>query len=153
LGPVRFPDYLNRPGIITRTDDNTLQIAEFDHWAGSLKENFTLVMAENLGLLLERDKIVLYPYGMTLIPNIRIILAVTRFEGSLGGKIFLDAYWVIQEGPEKKEGVGQKFRISEPVNGSDYRSLAAAQSRAVERLCREIAKALQQPSSGASLSK
>jgi uncharacterized lipoprotein YmbA len=143
LGPIRFPDYLDRPGIMTRTDSNSFEIAEFDLWAGSLKEDFIRVLAENLDLLLETDKVILYPYSTTLPPSVRVVIRVARFEGTLGGKAFLDANWILLEGLEKKEGIGQKSRISEPVNGSDFRSLAAAQSRALERLSREIAKALQ----------
>ena len=56
--------------------------------------------------------------------------------------VVLDATWVILEGPDKKEGVVQKSQITEPVSGSDYQALVAAQSRAVEKLGREIAKAI-----------
>jgi uncharacterized lipoprotein YmbA len=142
LGPIRFPDYLDRPGIVTRTGNNTLEIAEFDLWAGSLKEDFTRVLLQNLFILLETDKIILYPYSSTLPTNLRVLLSVTRFDGNLGDKVFLDAGWIILEGPDKKEGVSQMSRIVEPVNGPDYEALTAAQSRAVERLSREIAKAL-----------
>jgi uncharacterized protein len=143
LGPIRFPDYLDRRGIVTRTSSNTLNIAEFHLWAGSLKEDFTRVLLENFYLLMGNDKIVLYPFGPVIAPGLRVLLNVTRFDGDLGDKVFLDAGWIILEGPEKKEGISQISRITEPVNGSDYSSLAAAQSRAVERLSREIAKVLQ----------
>jgi uncharacterized lipoprotein YmbA len=41
------------------------------------------------------------------------------------------------------EGFVQKSRITEPVSGSDYQAQVAAQSRAVDKLGREIAKAIQ----------
>lgn len=143
LGPIRFPDYLERHGIVTRTSSNTLNIAEFHLWAGSLKEDFTRVLLENLYLLMGNDRIILYPYGSIIPPGHRILLNVIRFDGDLGDRVYLDVGWTILEGPEKKEGIGQISRITEPVNGSDYASLAAAQSRALGRLSREIAKALQ----------
>jgi uncharacterized protein len=142
LGPIRFPDYLDHPGIVTRTGNNTLDIAEFDLWAGSLKEDFTRVLLQNLFTLLGNDKIVLYPYSSTLPTSLRVLLSVTRFDGTLGDKVYLDAGWIILEGPDKKEGISQMSRIVEPVNGDDYRALTAAESRAVERLSRDIAKAL-----------
>lgn len=43
---------------------------------------------------------------------------VARFEGTLGGKVFLEANWLILEGSEKKEGVSQKSRITEPGRGT-----------------------------------
>jgi len=144
LGPIRFPDYLDHSGIVTRTGSNTLEIAEFDLWAGSLKEDFTRVLLQNLFVLMGNDKIVLYPYSSTLPTNFRVLLSVNRFDGNLGDKVYLDVGWVILEGIDKKEGVSQVSRIVESVNGSDYRDLIAAQSRAVERLSRDIAKALKE---------
>ncbi len=143
LGPIRFPDYLERPGIVTRHSGNTIEIAEFDLWAGSLKDDFLRVLAENLSILLGTDKILLYPYLGNVPLDFRIGLNLNRFEGAPGGHAALEASWVILEGLDKKEGIVQKSRITEPVSGSDYQALVSAQSRAVEKLGREIAKAIQ----------
>jgi uncharacterized protein len=143
LGPIRFPDYLDRRAIVTRTGNNTIQIAEFHLWAGTLKDDFTRVLLENLYLLLGNDKIILYPYGPAIPPSLRVMMNVIRFDGNLGEKVVLEAGWIILEGSEKKEGISQMSRIIEPVGGDDYAALVAAESRALERLSREIAKALQ----------
>ena len=143
LGPIRFPDYLDRPGIVTRSGGNTIEIAEFDLWAGSLKEDFIRVLAENLSILLETDKMVLYPYIGIVPTDFKIGINLNRFEGAPGDRVVLEATWAVLVGPDKKEGVIQKSQITEPVSGSDYPSLVAAQSRAVEKLGREMAKAIQ----------
>lgn len=143
LGPVRFPDYLARPGIVTRTGGNTIEIAEFDLWAGSLKEDFMRVLSTNLAHLLKTDKIIPYPYTGNIPIDIRIGLNLTRFEGTLGGKAVLEATWVLLSGESKKEGALQRSQITEPVERSDYRSLVAAMSRTVEKFSREIAGAIQ----------
>jgi uncharacterized lipoprotein YmbA len=143
LGPIRFPDYLDRPGIVTRGSGNLIEIAEFDLWAGSLKDDFLRVLAENLSILLETDKMLLYPYIGVVPLDFRIGMNLNRFEGTPGERVVLDATWVVLEGPDKKEGVVQKSQITETVSGSDYQALVAAQSRAVEKLGREIAKAIQ----------
>ncbi len=127
---------------MTRSSGNTIEIAEFDLWAGSLKDDFMRVLAENLSILLETDKMVLYPYIGIVPIDFRIGMNLNRFEGAPGDKVVLDATWVVLEGPDKKEGVVQKSQITEPVSGSDYQALVAAQSRAVEKLGREIAKAI-----------
>jgi len=41
LGPIKIPDILDRPQIVTRIDNNRLQLAEFHHWAGQLDGTFT----------------------------------------------------------------------------------------------------------------
>ena len=142
VGPTRFPAYLDRPGIVTRSSGNTIEIAEFDLWAGSLKDDFIRVLAENLSILLETEKMVLYPYIGVVPIDFRIGMNLNRFEGAPGDRVVLGATWVVLQGPDKKEGIVQKSEITEPVSGSDYQSLVAAQSRAVEKLAREIAKAI-----------
>ena len=143
LGPIRFPDYLDRPGIVTRSSGNTIEIAEFDLWAGSLKDDFLRVLAENLSILLETDKMLLYPYIGVVPIDFRIGMYLNRFEGTPGGEGLSGGHLDRPKRPDKKEGFVQKSRITEPVSGSDYQSLVAAQSRAVEKLGREIAKAIQ----------
>ncbi|GAB6190600.1 PqiC family protein [Desulfocastanea catecholica] len=59
--PVEIPDYLNRPEIMTRKGRNTVELAEFNRWAGSFKESITAVLAENLGLLLGSDLVYVPP--------------------------------------------------------------------------------------------
>jgi Uncharacterized protein conserved in bacteria len=59
--PVDIPDYLDRPQIMTRDGKNILKLAEFDRWAGSLGDNITAVLAENLGLLLASDRVFIHP--------------------------------------------------------------------------------------------
>lgn len=142
LGPVRFPGYLERPGIVTRSGGNTIEIAEYDLWAGSLREDFLRVLSGNLAYLLKTDKIAIYPFTGTVPLDIRIILTLNRFEGTLGGEAVLEATWHILEAKGKKEGVIKRSRIVEAVAGSDYPSLVAAQSRSLEKLSREIAEAI-----------
>ena len=150
LGPIRFPDYLDRPGIVTRSSGNTIEIAGFDLWAGSFKDDFMRVLGENLSILLETDKMLFYPYIGVVPTDFRIGMNLNRFEGAPGDRVVLEATWIVLEGPDKKEGVVQKSQITEPVSGSDYQALVAAQSRAVEKLGREMAKAVQTLSAASS---
>jgi len=50
VGPITLPDHLDRPQIVTRESSNVIELAEFDRWAGSLKENYSygggLLLAE-----------------------------------------------------------------------------------------------------------
>ena len=45
IGPIRFPAYLDREQIVTRTAQNRLDISENDRWAEPLEENFTRVLS------------------------------------------------------------------------------------------------------------
>lgn len=148
LGPMRIPEYLDRPGIVTRPDGGgAITIADFDLWAGSFKEGLINALAQNLSVLLNNNRILIYPFVGVVKLDYRIFLVVERFEGTLGGEVTLIARWVVYENPAedsgKKEWLVQRSRIVEAVRGSDYPALVAAHNRAVERLSREIAGGLQ----------
>ena len=41
IGPVRVREYLNRPQIVTRTQDNKIIVHDFHSWGEPLNSNFT----------------------------------------------------------------------------------------------------------------
>ena len=51
IGPVTMADYLDQSDLVTRTGDNQLLKAEYDRWAGSFKDDFINILAEDIGLL------------------------------------------------------------------------------------------------------
>ncbi len=143
IGPVRLADYLDDSKIITRTSDNQLVKGEYDRWAGSFKNNFTNVLAENLGDLLRTDRIFLYPWRTSVTLDYQVMVDVIRLDGRLGEAAWLVARWSVLAGPEKKLLTMNRSSINEPVSGGDYAALVAAQSRAIAKLSQEIAQGIQ----------
>jgi hypothetical protein len=143
IGPVKLADYLDQSLLVTRTGGNQAVKAEFDRWAGSLKDNFINVLADNLGVLLSTERIYLFPWRVSVPIDYQVVVDIVRCDGRLGDAAWLEARWSILGGPEKKLLKSNRSSISEPVSGSDYAALVAAQSRAVARLSQEIAEAIQ----------
>ncbi len=142
IGPIRFPDYLERQQIVTRSSRNQLEVAEFHRWAGSLKEDFSRVLAENLSVLLSTDRIALFPWKSTTLIDYRVTIDVIRFEGSIGGDVTLKTRWTILGGGERKVLMAKKSNLTESVEGDNYDGLVSAKSNALESLSREIARAI-----------
>jgi uncharacterized lipoprotein YmbA len=142
IGPVTFPDQLERPAIVVQTGKNQLNINEFHRWAGSLQQNFTRVMTQNLAILLKTDQIMARPWERYFKPDIRIAVDIQKFGGQLGVYAELDTIWVIIEEGKDVEAVVHRSEIKETVSGDSYEALVAAQSRALAILCKEITKAL-----------
>jgi uncharacterized lipoprotein YmbA len=142
IGPVTFPDQLERPAIVVQTGKNQLNINEFHRWAGSLQQNFTRVMTQNLAILLKTDQIMARPWERYFKPDIRIAVDIQKFGGQLGGYAELDTTWVIVEEGKDVEAVVHRSEIKETVSGDSYEALVAAQSRALATLCKEITEAL-----------
>ncbi len=143
VGPITLPELLDRPQIVTRTSRNELRLAEFDRWAGSLKDDFSRILAENLSILLSTDRVSLYPWRRSMPIDYQVVVDVTRFDGELGGNAWLEARWTVFGGRDKQVLSMHTSRISEPTGEQGYAALVGAQSRALGRLCREVAKAIQ----------
>jgi hypothetical protein len=143
VGPVKLPEHLDRPQIVTRTSRNELRLAEFDRWAGSLQDDFSRVLAENLSILLSTGRVSLYPWRRSVPIDYQVVVDVNRFDGELGGNTWLIARWSVFGGRDKEVLFMRKSRIIEPSGAQGYRAMAAAQSRALANLSREIAKAIE----------
>jgi len=142
IGPVKIADYLDRYDIVTRDTGNTLELAEFEQWAGSLEDNFTSALAENLGSLLKSERIYPYPWPQEVPVDYRVTLEVIRFDGKLGGEACLIARWSVLGDETGKLLAVKRSSIQEPTGGSGYEDLVAAESRALAELSREIAEVI-----------
>jgi uncharacterized protein len=144
IGPVTMADYLDQSDLVTRTSDNQLVKAEYDRWAGSFKDDFINILAEDIGFMVPTERIYLYPWRGSVTIGYQVALEIIRCDGRLGEAAHLVARWRVFEGPEKKLLKMRRSSIIEPVTGPDYAALVAAESRAVAKLSQEIAKAIKE---------
>ncbi len=142
VGPVKFPGYLDRAEIVTRSSSNKIAVSDFDVWGGSFEENFSRALAENLSVLLSTEIVTVYPRFHPEFAKYQIGVDVIRFDGSLGGDVSLIARWAIFEGKEKKLVSVRKSTIIEPSGAKSYEAMVAADSKALEKLSREIAETI-----------
>jgi uncharacterized protein len=142
VGPVRIPQYLMRKEIVTRTDENRIDLAEYDLWGGTLQDDFSRSLIENLNLLLAGNRVSLFPWPGTGTVDYRVGVEVARFDGSLGGEVVLIATWTIREGKGNKIVLVRTSRIQESAGGQTYEAVVGAMSRALARLSREIGETI-----------
>ncbi len=147
VGPVEIPSYLDRPQIVTRTGPHEIELAEFDKWAGTLKENTTTVLAENLSTLLTTDQVYVFPWRTGISIRYQVTVQVLRFDAVPGEGVALDAHWVILGDDGRRMLLMRGSRIRQPVLGTGYNEIVAAESLALGKLSRDIAAALQSLSS------
>ena len=139
VGPVEFPELLNKPQIVTRTGSHKLHVDEFHRWGSPLDEDFTSVLAENLSTLLGTNRTAVFPWGGHFQPASPIVMNVQQFDGQPGGYVTLNATWTVL-GRDAYELVTRRSVIEEQASGGGYESLVSAESRAVSVLSREIAE-------------
>jgi uncharacterized lipoprotein YmbA len=137
--PVEIPDYLDRPQIVTRTGPNELKLAEYDRWAGSLSENITTVLRENLSLLLNTARVFEYPWNPSLAVDYKVTINVIRLESVPGDHVILRALWTVSGGKEGRGPITRVTAVREKLDVPGYDALVAAISRVFGSLSREIA--------------
>ena len=60
IGPLRMPDYLQRPQMVTSGGGSEVTVDEFHRWAGSVYEDFLRVLTMNLSALLPSSLVVAF---------------------------------------------------------------------------------------------
>ena len=148
VGPVRIPEYLNRPQIVSRKSAIELFLDEFNKWAEPLEDNFTRVLAENLANILHTEPIAIFPSRGSIPVDYRVTVDVIRFDGMMGKDITLIARWAIF-GKEREELLSIRRSVyTEPAGENTYKILVLAKSRAIEKLSKDIAAAIKELISG-----
>ncbi len=143
IGPLTLADYLNQRKIVTRIGNNKILQAEFDLWAGSLKDNIRHVILENIGRLLPTKRLFTYPWSRLMPVDYQVVLDVVQCDGQLGEQAQVVVRWQIFDGAKKLLDAG-RFSRNEPVSDNSYEALVEAQSRAFKALSVELATILRQ---------
>lgn len=141
VGPVRFPDYLARPQIVTSTGPNQFKLDEFERWTEPLKDNFTRVLAENLSVLLHSDRVLLFPFPRLITPDYQVAVEVAKFHVTSEGKSLLQAQWMVMEGDTVR--LLKRSDLSLPADTRSYAAMVFAQSETLAAFSREISSAVQ----------
>ena len=143
VGPIKIPEYLDRPQMATRSTPDSLQFAEFDKWAEPLDKNLASVLAENLSILLSTDRIVVFPWGGSMHVLYQVTVDVSQMEYTPDGKAVLVAGWSVFGNDGDKLLETKRSRIIVPVQSTGFEAVASAQSRAVGDMSREIAACIE----------
>lgn len=141
---VRLPQYLDRSQIVTRGGDHRLRMAESAQWAGDLREDMTRVLAENLGRLLESDRVIAAPHNLRLQPDVRVEVQVLRFERDAGGRVELSARWWLTRGSDATLLASPGVTLyGEPLGtGAAYDAVVASMSSVYGELAQAIARSI-----------
>jgi len=140
IGPIKLPEYLDRDEVVTRVGPNRLELSDQDRWAEPLDNNFKQVIAQDLTRLLGTHSITFYPWPGTTRVDYQVRIDVYRFETDPSASAQLVAHWQVLDGSGKllyanDSSLSEQAQPCEPG--------AAALSRTVDGLARQIASAIQ----------
>jgi uncharacterized protein len=140
--PAVIPAVIDRPQIVTRADENQIMLSELNRWGGSLKEEISRTLVENLGILLAERRVSVMSDNLAPDPACFVAVTFNRFDGRLGESVRLNAAWAVRDPKARKTLAVRTSLIVEQAAGPGYAELVAAQSRALAALSREIAAEL-----------
>jgi hypothetical protein len=144
IGPVKIPEYLNQPDIVTRLTQNELRLDESAKWAEPLEDDISRTLAENLSSLICIRSTAIFPWKGGTPIDYRIDAHVIQMDGMLGESALLDVTWSIADGTDRKKSplITKRSTYREPTGGEDYGAFVSAQSRNLASLSRELAEAI-----------
>lgn len=141
IGPVTVPEIIGRPQIVTRSDSNEVQIAEFERWASPVNSEISRALADDLMQQLDGAYVYVYPQNLTFYADYQVLLEVQRFDAKLGDAVSVEALWAVRpaQGGAVKSG---RSIVREATKGTSYGALVAAYSSALTAVSRDIAEAI-----------
>ena len=140
VGPVSVPASVDRPQFVVQVAPNRVEIDEFNRWAAPLNDAIAQVVANNLAVLLGTADVGTAPLAGVR-PTHRVALDVQRFETVQGEAAVVDVVWAVRPtaGGDPRAG---RTMAREPAPGNNFDALAAAHSRALAQVSRDIATAI-----------
>lgn len=157
--PIALAAYLDRSGIVIRTQPNELAVSTLHNWIEPLDTQARRVVARNLAQLLGTDRVFVLPEQRLMPLDYVVEIAIERFEIVAAGGLpesgelmapppdagapdeaVLEARWTVLAGDERRVIRTAPARVRVPVDGqTSFERRVAAMSEALGRLSRAIA--------------
>jgi len=142
IGPVKIPEYQDRPQIVTITQDHMLQFAQFDRWGESLDLGLANLIREDMTLMLPAAKLTLYPWNPSVAVKYQVAIEVVQLDSQFNKGLFLAVQWMIIDVQTSKTMIIKRSEFHRSINPPNYSGLAQTLSTACASLSSQIAEAL-----------
>jgi uncharacterized lipoprotein YmbA len=141
VAPVTVPELVDRPQFVIRVNENQVKLDEFSRWADSLKSQIPRVVAADLAQYLQGARVSVNGQADDTAAGYRVRIDIQRFDGAPGDAATVEALWSVLP-PKGAASLTGRTLAREPCNAADSGALAAAYSRALDAVSRDIAGAI-----------
>ena len=142
VGPVKIPEYQDRPQIVTQDKEKMLKFAQFDRWGEPLDLGMTRLIGENLAVMLPEAKFTLYPWNSSVPVKYQVVVEIVQLDSNLDKDMFLVAQWLVIDVQNAKTLIIKRSEFRQSVIPQNYSGLAKTLSMACASLSSEIAEAI-----------
>jgi uncharacterized lipoprotein YmbA len=140
--PVRVPDLLLRPQMVLTRPSGAQELSETHRWGNPLDQDMRRVLVDDLGLLLGSDDVVESPLGARVAAAYRLEVEVRSLDARPGTGLTLEAVWMVTRPGAAQAVLVRRATLREALPDSGPEALAAACSRILADLAREISAQL-----------
>ncbi len=140
VGPVKIPEYQDRPQIVTQDKDKMLTFAQFDRWGRPLDLGVAQVIADGLTAMLPGATIDIFPSHFNIPVKYQVLVDVIKLESEIDKDMFFVAQWSIINLEHKKMLFTKRSEFTRTINPHNYSGLAEALSATCISLSNAIAK-------------
>jgi uncharacterized protein len=128
VGPLVFPDYLDRLQLVTRDGDNEIIAAPFSNWAEPLKQNTLRVLVDNLATITASGGVYRYPWWVVSTPQFQLQMEIDRFDAVRNENAFLIVSWAWLDKNGKPVVPRKRLVLQQPVDGDSDEAVVTAMS-------------------------
>jgi uncharacterized protein len=140
VGPVLVPEGVDRAPMVLSIGPNQADVRDDHRWAEPLKNAIPRVVSENLMRELGTTRVSWSRIGANQPADFKVAIDVQRFVSSLDKGAQIDAAWTVTSA--KGAVRSGRSTVSEPAPSKDPSGVAAAHSKALATLAKEVAAAI-----------
>jgi len=142
VGPVKIPEYLNRPQMVTKDKQGILKFDEFDRWGESLNLGIARLMREALTVMLPGAKLTLNPWDPSMAVKYQVLVEIVQLDSDLDREMSFVVQWTVIDVQNSKTVIIKRSEFRTAIIPQNYSGLAKTLSTACASLSNEIAQAL-----------
>jgi uncharacterized lipoprotein YmbA len=140
VAQVSVPAVVDRPQFVVQVAPNRVEIDEFNRWAAPLGETIADAVATDLSVRLGTPNVAT-AMRASFNPAFRVTIDVQRFDSIAGEAAVVEAVWAVTTVASGRTLSGKTI-ARESLQGAGFDAIAAAHSRALTQLTRDIAAAI-----------
>jgi uncharacterized lipoprotein YmbA len=135
IDDVAIPAYLDRPQIVVRTDQNRVEVREYERWMEPLDDMIRRVLLADLSRVSGADSVSVSAANAAD----SLSVTITAFGEEAHRAVLRGAWSIKPRDKDAKRGAEHRFYFDAPVEGQDTASAVAALSTLIGRLSEDIA--------------
>ncbi|MDD5432649.1 MAG: PqiC family protein [Candidatus Omnitrophica bacterium] len=139
LGPVKIPEYLNRPQIVTFDKERMLHFSQFDRWGEALDSGLARIIREDLMVLVPNITLEMFPCNTAISADYQVMVDVINIEADPEKELIFTVQWSVIDLRNKEKVFTKRSEFRHPVSPNNYMGLVQALSSACVDLSRDIA--------------